>query len=235
MANEQYGFVFAVIFMIVFASLTAAMPAGLQGPDEDPLTIIPVDPSIVSGFAESEGFNGSDFSIVGALSIYEYTLGGRDWFYSTDDATVMILIAKVYFLVFWFGQVDVCTFKAPDGTERGEELTFSEIQADQENGVVRYSMTFTTSGESAGSFILYYNVTEYATFIEAWNNDEVYLLHGMGIAETSGANIGALLINLLFLRLPDVPPLVNVLLATPVWASIIFVLWFIIKEMIPFL
>jgi len=233
-ANEQYGFVFAVIFMIVFASLLAAMPAGLQGPEEEPLTLIPVDPNLVSGFAVSEGFNHTDFTeIETGIYNYEYTLGGRDWVFVTYGTSIF-LFAKEYFFGLWLGQTDNCRFIAPDGSDYGQELSLTTVQGDSENGAVSYSLTFTTTGNSAGSFIIYWNVTEYPTFLDAWDDEEVYLLHGLGIDETAAANIGALLISLLFFRLPEVPALVNILLATPVWASIIFIIWYVVKETLPF-
>ena len=90
------------------------------------------------------------------------------------------------------------------------------------------------SSSAAGALVLYWNTTTYATSSDAWDNDDLYMLHGVGIESTATNDIGALIISLLLLRLPEVPPLVNVLLAVPIWACIIYVLWFIIKEMIPF-
>jgi len=39
----------------------------------------------------------------------------------------------------------------------------------------------------------------------------------------------------LFFQLPDVPFLINLLLATPLWACIIYLIWWFIISMIPFL
>ena len=81
----------------------------------------------------------------------------------------------------------------------------------------------------------YYNTTTYATASLAWDADALYFLHGVGIESTATNDIGALIISLLLLQLPEVPPLIAVFLAVPIWACIVYVLWFIIKEMIPFL
>jgi len=48
-------------------------------------------------------------------------------------------------------------------------------------------------------------------------------------------DIGSLLLALLFFQLPDVPVLVNIFLVLPAWASIIYIVWFIVISMIPFL
>ena len=236
MASEQRGFVFAVTFIVVFATLLATIPAGLQGPDETPDMVIPVDPSLVTGFSNSENWNGSDMSGgVPPLNRYEYDLGGFSWIFREVDVLTFDLGAKVLIGgVLWLGQMDSSKFISPLGGDRGGYLTTSEIDADDENGTVKYSLISIGGGYSQGSMIFYWNTTTYTNSTDAWDNDALYMLHGIGFAESATSNIGVLLINLLLLQLPDVPLLVNILLVTPIWASIIFVLWFIIKEMIPF-
>lgn len=233
--SEHRGFVFAVVFIIIFSTLLSSIPAGLQGPQEDPDTVIPIDPSIITGFSESENYTPSAFYPAAGAFWYEYDLGERKWLAATDNATLIQLAAKILFLgIFWFGQLDVCKFVSPSGQDRGIILTFAEIAEDADEGVIRYSLELTTSGDSAGSFIVYWNSTEYSDIEDAWDNDEVYLLHGLGFGDTATTNIGFLIVSLLFLQLPEVPTLINIFIAVPVWACIIFVLWYIIKEMIPF-
>ena len=77
-------------------------------------------------------------------------------------------------------------------------------------------------------------MTEYEDPEDAWDNDVLILLHGLGIEDTATANIGALIISLLLLQLPEVPTLINIFIAVPIWACIVYVIWYIIKEMIPF-
>ena len=83
--------------------------------------------------------------------------------------------------------------------------------------------------------VVYWNPTLYHDIADAWSNDVVYLLHGVGIDSTATNNIAEILVGLLFLSLPNVPVLVNLFLGVPVWACVIFILWFVIKEMIPFI
>lgn len=235
MANEQRGFVFSVVFIVVFATLLASVPVGLKGPGEEPDTVIPINPNLLTGFADSEGFNRSDFSDIGlGMYLYEYELVGLDWMCGTDDIEIG-LAAKMYFLgIFWFGQIDICGFTNPDGKDRGVDLSLEAIDEDAEEGQVSYSLEFQTSGTSAGSLIVYWNSTKWDNSTIAWENEEVYLLHGMGIENTATTNIGGFIVSLLLFSLPEVPPLVNIFIAVPIWACIIYVIWFIIKEMIPF-
>lgn len=232
--SEQRGFVFSVVFIVIFSTLLASIPAGFQGSGEDPDTVIPIDPSILTGFAETENYTPAAYSWVYPLYLYDYDLGAYSWRSYTDDDTYLNLGAKVFTWIFWFGTIDACKFESPSGENRGPQLDFTEIDADAEDGTVRYSMTFTDSGNTAGSLVVYWNTTAYSSVNDAWDNDEAYLLHGVGIENTATTNIASLLVSLLFLQLPEVPVLINVFIAVPIWACIIYVLWFVIKEMIPF-
>jgi predicted secreted protein len=227
------GFVFAVVFIIVFSALVAAIPIGLQGVGDEVQPLTPIDPSILTDFTDYENYTKSDFTEIAGYFVYEYNLAARDWIAGTDGVT-FTLQAKVYFFFLWLGQTDVVKFMSPNGVDRGDEISFTNIDNDSDDGAVRYAITFTTSGKAAGAFVCYYNTTTYSTSTDAWDNDELYMLHGVGIESTATNDIGALIISLLLIRLPDVPPLVNIFLAVPIWACIIYVLWFIIKEMIPF-
>ena len=230
------GFVFAVIFIIIFSTLLATVPAGLQGTDEDPETVIPIDPDILTGFAEIANYSRPAFYVWGgAWLAYEYNdLGSRDWLCLTDENNFAVAMKDYFLGLFWLGHTDPCKFTSPDGTDRGTNLDFTEIEADATEGTVRYALQFTVYGGSAGSLVVYWNTTTYPDPEDAWDNDILYFLHGVGFENTATNNIGALIVSLLFLQLPNVPVLVNIFLAVPLWATIIFVLWFIIKEMIPF-
>lgn len=228
--GEMRGFVFSLVFIIVFATLFSSIPAGLQGSGSSPDTVVPIDPNLVSGFADSENYTGAAFT----GGTYEYTLNLRDWVAVTDDSALS-LAAKILSFGFWLGHLDACTFTSDSGTDRGPVLSFTEITADATDGAVRYSLQFTVTGDDAGAFVTYWNTTTYDNAQDAWDNDELYLLHGIGLASTATNNIGALLVGLLTLSLPDVPVLVNMFLAVPIWACIVYVLWYVIKEMIPFL
>jgi len=233
--GEMRGFVFAVVFIFVFSALLASIPVGFQGTGETVQPIIPVDPSILTDFTDHANYTKTDFTeFPASVFVYEYNLANRDWLAATDEVTFG-LAAKIYFFFLWLGQVDQVKFTSPDGVDRGADLSFANIDTDADDGAVRYSMQFTTSGQSAGAFVCYWNTTTYSNSSLAWDADALYMLHGVGIESTATNDIGALIISLLLLQLPEVPTLINIFLAVPVWACIVFVLWFIIKEMIPFL
>ena len=231
--GEMRGFVFAVVFIIIFGALIASIPVGFQGSGETIEPIIPVDPSILTDFTDAETYQKDNFTEAGVF-FYEYNLADRDWIAGTDEIAFE-LAAKVYLWFLWLGQVDAVKFKSPNGADRGTDISFVDIDSDSDDGAVRYSLTFSESGAAAGALVIYYNTTTHATASDAWDADALYFLHGVGIESSATNNIGALIISLLLLQLPEVPPLIGMFLAVPIWACIVFVLWFIIKEMIPFL
>lgn len=234
MANEQFGFVFAISFIIIFAGLLVAVPAGLQGQGATPNIVIPVDPNLFTDFTTTEDYQESDFLAGVGYDYYSYdNFGGYDW--EIDYASnTFILGAKVYWGGFlWLGAMDYVEWINSDGTNLGTYITFTDIDTDQVDGSVRYNLIFHTSGADAGGFIFYYNSTAYSDAATAWAADGLYLVHGFGI--TANTNIASLLVGLLFLQLPDIPVLLNLVIATVIWASVVYILWYIIKEMIPFL
>lgn len=232
MASEQYGFVFAITFIIVFAGLLVAVPTDLQGLGETPTINAPVDPSLLTGFDSYDNYTGAQFTGVGTET-YAYSLGDFDWI-NTYTAS-FTLGAKVYFAGFlWLGWLNYVDFISPDSINLGNILSLSQIQTDADNGTVRYNLIFVDDGNDAGGLVLYWNTTEYADCADAWLADELYFLHGVGFGANPTNNIGALLVGLLLLSLPQVPTLLQLLIVTPLWASIVYILWYVIKEMIPF-
>lgn len=227
---------FSVVFILVYTGLFISIPIGLRGPGGEASEIIAVNPNLVMSFAESANWTSGDYApAVAPFYDYTYTLGVNDYRSVTDDSTFLSLSAKQYWLVLWLGDVDPVKFVSENGTDRGVTLYFDDIDEDAANGTAVYSMTFTEAGQSAGTLICWWNETVYSTVANAWAADELQIIHGLGIAEAAVLDIGSLLISLLLFQLPDVPVLINILLAGPIWACIIYIMWFIIKEMTPFL
>lgn len=226
---EMRGFVFAITFIVIFAALVSSIPTGLLGTGGTPEDMAPVDPSLITGFSSYENYSYSAFSAEGALYLYQYTLNTRYWT-CAESADTFTLGAKIYWANFlWLGGYDYVLFG-----DRGQSLTMAEIEADAEEGTITYPLVFVTSGSSAGSFVVYWNTTEYSDPADAWDNDKLYLVHGIGVESTAAINALSLLLQLLFFQLPEVPTLINVLLIAPLWSAIVYVIWFVIKESMPF-
>ena len=232
--GEYRGFIFAIMFIIIFAGLVSSIPSDLYGQGNNPDIITPVDPSLVSGFSASVNFNGSDLTGP-VVEQYEYNLGGLTWrFFSYPDPYFQLGSKVLIGGVLWLGQLDSCKFISPSGEDYGGFLTPANIEADAEGGEVRYALHSIGSGVSRGGLVFYWNTTTYSNPEDAMDADALYILHGIGIEETARMDIGSLLIALLLLQLPDCPLLINLLLATPLYGAVIYLIWFIIKETLPF-
>jgi hypothetical protein len=232
---EYRGFVFAIVFIIIFAGLLSSVPTDLYGQGNTPNIVTPVDPALVTDFDSYVNWSSADFYPVYASYQYEYSFISRTWVCDVIGGGFS-LGAKIYYAGYFFiGSFDMVNFISPTGVNIGTQLSFDQIDADADNGTVRYDLQYVTGGSSAGALVLYWNVTEYAdSSYDAYVGDGLYFLHGAGVSSTARMDIGALLISLLLLQLPDCPPLINLLLATLLYASVIYLIWFIIKETIPF-
>lgn len=224
-------FIIAVSFIIIFSGLFVTIPTDFLGEGATPETpVTPVNPNLLADFTDSETYTQPNFT----LGIYEYALGDYNWLAGVGLTTEFSLAVKEYFFGLWLGGLQYCTFVSDTGTDRGTTLSLTEIASDAEDGEVRYNLIFEDDGTSAGGFVIYWNSTLYSDPADAWTNNVLYLTHGIGFT-TDALSIGSLLLGLLFFQLPEVPFLINLLLATPLWASIIYLVWWFIISMIPFL
>jgi len=227
--GELRAFMFCLTFITMFALLLSTIPTDFQGVGDAGDTVIPINPSLVTGFSESESYSKANFT----GTYYEYdSFNSRDWI-ATSDGNSVSLSAKKKILGLWLGGLDISSFISEDGTNRGITLAWTEITTDADEGAVRYTIEF-DNGNAAGYFVCYWNTTAYATATLAWAGEGLYFIHGVGIEANAARDIGSLLVSLLLLQIPEVPVLVGALLATGPWACIIFVFWYVIKETMPF-
>ena len=227
--SEQRTFVFAVSFILIFSALIASIPVDFQGPGGTVETVTPINPNLLTGFADSVEFDKTEFA---GNPYYEYLLTPTTFECQHYDDYFRVG-AHTLFVGLWLGGYSWTNFISDNGTNHGWQVSFSDLENDAEEGTVRYTLQYEDSGNAAGGFVFYWNTTTYSDPSDAWDNNVLYLLHGIGLL--ANTDIASLLISLLFLQLPEVPTLINVLIVVPIWASIIFVLWFVVKEMIPFL
>jgi len=231
--GEMNGFVFSITFILLFSALLISVPVDMQGQGDTPVLNSPVDPSLILGFDDYTNYSKASFVGVGTLT-YSYSLGGFDWIITNLGSTFTLGAKKYWAGWLYLGWMNFVNFISPDNINLGTILSLEQIQNDAVNGTVRYNLLFVDDGNDAGALVFYWDTGDYDDCADAWLNSELYILHGVGIGTTPTANIVALLVGLLFLQLPDCPVLINALIATPLWSTIVFVLWFVIKETIPF-
>ncbi len=228
---EMKGFMFAIIFIIVFAGLVTAIPVWFQGQGNDPNITTPLDTGIIFGFENSTEW---DMTTLSAYDTYQYEFNLRGWLFSYYAGNIQLGAKIEYGGFLWLGQLDSCEFINNNGENRGAILSFLEIEADAEDGIAHYNLLYLVNGADAGGFVVLWNTTEYASLTDAFIADDVSFMHGVGIVSTAPVDITSLLIGLLLLQLPECPLLINLLLATPVYSSVVYLIWFIVKESMPF-
>ena len=233
----MYGFVFAVTYILVFSALVVSIPADLQGQGGFATVPTPVDPALVANFTASTSYSESDFSAGAILDYYYYDLGVYTWEAQYTMTGHFQFDKHLLWYGIWLGAVDWCTLTSVyDGAEYTTfELTLTDIEADSQDGTASYDAVLEDSGNTAGRYIFWYNDTTYDNTTEAWDNDGLTIIHGLGFEETTGGeNMMLLLLQVLFLQIPDVPTSLNALIVAPTWACIVYLIWFIIKESMPF-
>jgi len=231
--GEAKTFVFLLSVIVIFAGLLITMPTDFQGQGDQGTVVTPLDSSLTSSFAEAENWTRTDFVTI-IQTTYVYSLGGYTFLCEYSSETFSIGAKVLYFGV-WLGQLSYVNFISPTGENLGTTISFDDIEDDATEGVVSYTLQFEDSGNSAGSFIVGWNTTLYSDPSDAWDNDVLYLVHGFGFEDTAVINVTSLLIGLLFFQLPDVPFLINLILGTFIWASAIYIIWFIFIKSTPFL
>lgn len=234
---ERTGFIFAITFIVLLSTVLATMPAALSGGGETATELQGIDPDLLTDFASTTGqLTRTDFSITGSTYYKFYDLGGHSWTVLYGASFGFAVSRKILWVAgLWFGAYQDTNFYNENGTSRGEYLTMAEIELDSSEGVVRYDLQYIDNANDAGGAIFYWNTTAFATASDAWTGDGLSFIHGMGIDTTASGNVFTLLVQLLTFSLPSVPPLIGVIIGLPVWANVVYLIWFIIKESLPFL
>jgi hypothetical protein len=80
-----------------------------------------------------------------------------------------------------------------------------------------------------------YNQTEYDTHLEAFHNEALHLFFGIHFDQVSTSFSAWDLIGMiLFFQMPDVHPIINIIIAIPLWISIAYLTFALILKVIPF-
>ena len=225
---EMRGFVFAIMFLVIYGALLSSMPAGFTDSSFDDPAMENFDPALLGGFGDTETYNQSSFSSLGPLLYYDYSIGGYYFRNGYLAASGFIIGSKVLFFGLWLGELELLSFSFA-GADRGTVLNFTDIDQDAINGQVRYN-----TQPLGGGVVFAWDLDEYADSETAWDADELQILHGVGANEQAPTNVLGLLLGLLTLSIPDIPLLVQAFIVTPIYASVLYLAWFIIKEVIPF-
>ncbi len=220
---EMKTFAFAVSFLLIYSAFLSTVPPGLLTDTYENPILSNLDPQLLVGFDSSVQYNSTTYT----ANYYSYELGGYEWA-TWESVTSYKLGVKAIVFGIWIDTA-INWFINSEEEYRGTELTFVIMQEDSTNGTVRY----TTSNRFVTSAVVFYwNTNDYTYAWEAWGNDSLQVVHGIGASAEAPQNALSLVLGMLSFSIPGIPFLLQVLLSSPIYASIMYLIWFLIKEVI---
>ena len=225
---ELKTFSIVVSFLLIYSALLGTMPAGFMTATYETPELADIDPQLIVGFENYVTYNSTNFTAGGL----DYGFGGHLW--SAVDTTGIISLYYRTILFLIIPVYTAVTFTFEGGFDRGEsDLTWVQIQTDSEEGITRYTAK---CPQVSSGLVFMWNTSDYLYAWDAWGNDSLLIVHGVG-ADIANAplDVLSLLFAMLTYSVADIPPLLQVLLNSPIYASVLFLIWFFIKEVIPFL
>lgn len=232
MEEETKTFAFITFMVLLFTALLSTAPSVFVTSNPENPNIPNVNSQLLVGFAVTEEYNSSYFSFLDGHGYYDYSLGGYSWRIIIVDGTGFSLgVKQLLFGWLWLGWIEWCDFSF-EGSDRGIAISFAEINADAEDGTVKYDLQHSGGG---GGLVFGWNDTEYSDSEDAWDNELLVIIHGLGISDTAPQNVVSLLLSLIFFSNPDIPFLINVILVSPFVLLGAYLIFYIIIKVTPFL
>lgn len=251
MAFELRNLLYCAGVIVCLGLLFSAIPSAIVAP----LTTTPTVPGMVptielSTFAETDSVvdNYTYFTDGGDdYRYYSFSLGGKSWVARINNDSVgpaytakwLQVGIKRTFLGFWVN-TDWLTFANGSGYSRGNNLTLSEMNIDDNQpptSYVKYNLAFLEN--PVDSLTLYISSLD-ETYYDASNAFErrsAYLIFGFGVSNETvdlGGGLGFFL-SLLTFQTPSVHPWVNVLAWVVIGVPIAYVVFELLRSLIPFL
>lgn len=223
---ELRTFTVVVSFLLIYSAFLGSAPVGLFSSTYDNPVVSGLNAQYLTGFDAYVQYDYSNYT----GDAFSYSLGEYDWQTVSASGTNFRVGVKVYIWIIWVG-TDWSDFSL-DSESRGDTLTLVEINSDADNGTVRYTAICTAATTGV---VFSWNTNDYTYAWDAWGNDSLYVTHGIGVSEFAPQNALSIVLGMLTFSIPDIPPLLQLLFNSPIYAGSIYLLWFFVKEVIPFL
>lgn len=201
----------------------------------------------------------ADFEAIDIYSYAEYTAfymnstGGWDWFIHTDYYGHHVDIGNwnidFYYgkgntswlgaflvhitYVFWIIPADHrLAWHSPTGVKIGDNIDVSHLE---QYGNGDNSVTFRAVCQHTTYHVSFsYNTTLYDNFTDAWNFGGLAFFAGVNFDDVNTAfNVWNIISMLIFFKLPNVHPIINVILSIPLWACVAYIIMIFIFKVIP--
>lgn len=241
MADVGGRFVAIVVILGFFSLMLSTIPLDF---------LLGSDPSIPLPYYETEwatlDFLRGNYTSTDTNNITRSALGGTDFtlddvkghiyvrWYQSSDTIRFSHTWYEWFILFRYHFLD--WYEPDTGEWTNDALTYDDIINHQiENSNCSY---FQMKCDCGSVYYVYFGFddTLYSSFSEAWDAGKLSVFIGVGY-ETMPVVINAwnLIGMLLSFSLPDINPIINALIAIPLWAMIAYVIYILILKAIPFL
>ena len=237
---ENITLVTVVTFLSMFFILIASMPSGiLQSPKQGKAINVPeyFEAIDLSYFAVT-----TNFTVGPNLWEYAFKVGGWNVKASYDNVHDSIIMWTYdAFGIFEYNLEDFKWYNSQGVKVSGsvsflggprEAISLTTIY----DGFTNNTSTFTIQNSKTQCKIYFgYDSTKYKSPREAFQDGNLGVLVGMGIDNVNTRiNAWNFISMLLFFQAPDVHPLLNAIIAIPIWIMIAWLIYILILKAIPF-
>ena len=227
--SELRGLIVAIVFLGTFSFLVVMIPSQFLVSSQEYARNIPPQFSAFDLQYYTETYN----QTVGTGGVFEWTAGGWDW-YSVQGFDYFALSVKEYWWVFWINNIPM-HFKDTSGVDQGTVLTamiLDNAYAGSEQSL-KYTCQNPERPELSCTLFFGFNTTKYLVPSTAWENGELYMLQAFGFDQmNSSVNAWNLIGAVLFFQMPEIHPVLNVLIALPIWITIAYISYILILRAI---
>jgi len=250
---ELRGIVFVISSLSFFFITIAFIPSGFyqnQNPtqlnemiDLDiPETYRAYEITVLN-YSETYYLNCSELGLVGTNRWADFTLGGWDiQFRYIQDPTLNEYRMMVYHQSKWW--IFIIESHGMKWYDKEGYLISQELYGDpvcypekiidkfDENGFAKFRVECQHFGMD---IVLHYNTTEYSNFFEAFKDNQFEAVFGINPHDlNTKLSAWDLIGKLLFFQMPNIHPILNMLIAIPIWTCIAYLIYVLILKVIPF-
>jgi len=150
-----------------------------------------------------------------------------------NSSSLNLLIDRCFTTWFFFEDAEHMIWYNKQGIKLTDcLLTDEQIEGESVDGESRYVLR---CSKAEFDVYFYYNSTIWNNATEAWNHHELHFFAGIGFDQlNTSINAWSLISSILFFQMPDVHPILNAMVAIPLWISIAYLVYVLILKAIPF-
>jgi hypothetical protein len=238
--SELRGLVVVITFLSVTVLLVSMIPGEfVVSPSENRQVVVPqsYSSSEVMAIASTMNFT------LGPHCNTDFSLGGHDFSFfdnamgSVPGNGIIMFHSWIEYWIFhnqdfmkWYDQQNIERDTGEDFSNWPFMMHFQTIDDIGVNTTWTVQCTHVTIKVMFG-----YNTTSYANCTDAYENNALGLWVGINFDQVNTQyNAWNLIQMILFFQMPDVHPLINAIIAIPIWITITYLVFTLITKLIPF-